>query len=124
MKFLLRLLLLSAYLLACGGHWYVAQLYAWGTMLQANCEVMPFQQAIERTFSGKYPCKMCQAIAEKKQKTEQMDFLDGTKKCKESLPVLIVLVGPIPCCESNYFQAPNIMLPRTEAPPVPPPRLS
>lgn len=62
-------------LLAClamfsiaGGHWAVLQSVAWAGMLQDYSRADGFAAAVEKTFSGDYPCALCRKIDEQKKK--------------------------------------------------------
>jgi hypothetical protein len=64
-------LMCAAFLSFAGGHWALLQTIAWGQMLRDYSKNMPIAEAIERTFSGAYPCTMCKKIAEEQQKEEK-----------------------------------------------------
>jgi hypothetical protein len=54
-----------------GGHWVVLQTVAWAQMLRDYSRSATIAEAIERTFSGGYPCTMCIKISEGQQKEEK-----------------------------------------------------
>ena len=64
-----------------GGHWLVLQSVAWSQMLRAYSQGGSITMAVEKTFSGKYPCAMCRKIAEAKKQEEQKNpLLKADKK--------------------------------------------
>src|SRR5476649_2915270 len=67
MRRLTHLFVLAAFIFSCGGQWYALQCVAWVKMIHDYSQMVPFTEAVSMTFSGKYPCAICQAIAEKKQ---------------------------------------------------------
>ena len=60
-----------AFFSLAGGHWLVLQTVAWAQMLRDYSKSAPIAEAIERTFSGGYPCTMCIKITEEQQKEEK-----------------------------------------------------
>jgi hypothetical protein len=74
MRRLAALLILIAFVFSTGGHWYVLQGVAWTKMVSEFSEYTPLAQAVKMALSGQYPCKMCKAIAEKKQQEEQSQY--------------------------------------------------
>jgi len=69
-----HLLLIVAFLAAVGGHWMILQTFAWSTMLVENLQTASLSKAVERTFDGEHPCKLCKRIAEDKQSEKQSEF--------------------------------------------------
>lgn len=69
-----------------GGHWAVLQSVAWAQMLRAYSANASLTAAVEKTFSGEYPCGMCRKIAEaKKDETRKLPSLLIEKKSGEFL---------------------------------------
>ena len=64
-------LMCMAFFSLAGGHWLVLQTVAWAQMLRDYSKSAPIAEAIERTFSGGYPCTMCIKITEEQQKEEK-----------------------------------------------------
>ncbi|HEV3271882.1 MAG TPA: hypothetical protein VGZ93_06850 [Candidatus Methylacidiphilales bacterium] len=121
MRRLAHILVLAAFVFSCGGQWYVLQCVAWVKMLHDYSQMVPFTEAVGMTFSGKYPCPICKAIAEKKQ--SENDKLCSLEKYEKKFfpPVEIAPVRP----DSAPFRYPvclNSLEFRTESPPTPPPR--
>ncbi|MEM0897350.1 MAG: hypothetical protein AAGJ79_10730 [Verrucomicrobiota bacterium] len=56
--------LMIAVLMAAGGaHLAVLQVTAWGTMIASDVQDHGMEAAIDRTFSGEFPCELCKRIA-------------------------------------------------------------
>src|SRR5690349_4015791 len=58
-----HVLLIVALLSASGTHWLVLQSVAWTTMLASNLRTSSLGEALERTFDGRHPCRLCRQIA-------------------------------------------------------------
>ena len=123
MRRLTQLLVLTAFMFSCGGHWCVLQCVAWVGMIHQYSQVVPLAEAVSMTFSGKYPCALCKAIAEKKE-SERLRLCAMEKYEKKffspvSLPSTELVASPI--------QYPDFLISfkaRTEPPPTPPPRFA
>jgi hypothetical protein len=114
---------LFAFLLNCGGHWYVLQGVAWVNMIRDYSQMVPLAQAVAMTISGKYPCPMCKAIAEERQ-TENAKFCSFSKELKkisacDDVRVLEPTARPV-----TYFEALAEPRFRNDSPITPPPRLA
>jgi hypothetical protein len=121
MRRLTHLIVLTAFILSCGGNWYVLQGIAWVKMIQEYSETQPLAKAIAMTLSGEYPCEMCKAIAEKKKAdTDQLCALDKLEK-KFFPPVSAAPATPR-VTQIQYAGQNVSFQPRAEAPPTPPPR--
>jgi hypothetical protein len=119
---LIQLLVATTLIFVIGLHWVILQSVAWTGMIIVYSQTAPLLDAVEKTFDGKHPCKICKAVdegkkAEKKQPsrklTTKLDFF-----CN---PELLAVLPPAP------FSLPIAKLKHsftwTEAPPGPPPRL-
>jgi hypothetical protein len=84
-----------------GGQWAVLQSVAWAGMLRDYSRGAGFGAAVEKTFSGKYPCAMCCKIADAQKKQEQSaPMLKVDKKAEVILVTRVVaLVPPSPLWE-------------------------
>jgi hypothetical protein len=121
MRRLTHIIVLAAFVFSCGGQWYVLQCVAWVKMLHDYSQMVPFTEAVGMTFSGKYPCEICKAIAEKKQsENEKICSLEKYEK-KFFPPVTVALALPnaAPLHYAGYLSS---LQTRTEPPPTPPPR--
>jgi hypothetical protein len=123
MRRLAHILVLAAFVFSCGGQWYVLQCVAWVKMLHDYSQMVPFTEAVGMTFSGKYPCAICKAIAEKKQ-SENDKICSLDKYEKKFFPPLAVAPGRPDSASFQYPVCLNFLQFRTEPPPTPPPRLA
>jgi hypothetical protein len=115
-------LLIVALFAATGGHWALLQTVAWSNMLASNLRTDSFSEAVSKTFDGRHPCKMCQAISAGKQSEKKTD-----------LPLQIKKLEFVAERSTFLFSAPqNVRLLSmcllefaglTHRPSVPPPRL-
>ena len=113
-------LLIAAMFCALGGHWLVLQTVAWGGMIVDYSRGAGFTVAVEKTFDGQHPCRMCQSIAktrhsEKKQEAVMEMKLDVFHEAARALVRPATGWWPQSVVEST----PVI---RAEPPSVPPPR--
>ena len=120
--------LLLAWLCANGVIWNAVQVVGWAKMFHDYSQVMPAAQALQLTFSGEAPCDFCH-LAE-----------SGQDAAREHLPVNAALGGAMEkiffvadCVPIVLIAAPDSTWPgvaddfgrlRTEAVPVPPPRVA
>ncbi len=116
----------AAFFSLTGGHWVVLQTVAWAQMLHDYSRTAPIAEAIERTFSGDYPCTMCIKIGEGQQKegkapaTVKLD-----KKTEVFLPSTQDLPGKPKGTDFSYTPLSEMALAkRCEAPPAPIPILA
>lgn len=114
-------LLIVALIAAIGGHWAVLQTVAWTTMLADNLREASFTEAVERTFDGNHPCKLCKQISAGKKSEKKNEFQFGLKKLEFTVgpsafrfySALVFRLLPETC---------EVLHCRTLAPPLPPPR--
>ena len=121
MRRLTHIIVLAAFVFSCGGQWYVLQCVAWVKMLHDYSQMVPFTEAVGMTFSGKYPCEICKAIAEKKQ--SENDKICSLEKVEKKFfpPVAIGLARPNVVL-IKYADYLSFLQARSEPPPTPPPR--
>lgn len=116
-----HVLLIVALLAATGTHWTVLQSVAWTTMLVGNLRTVPLREAVQRTFDGKHPCKLCHEISKGKAAEQKTEFPVWAKKL-EFVAQRPVLVFSAP---THYRLVPEFLSAGTDRPhrpPVPPPR--
>jgi hypothetical protein len=90
-----NIFLIVALLAATGAHWTVLQSVAWTTMLADNWCAGSFTQAVERTFDGKHPCPLCEAIAAGKKSENKTEFSFQSQKLEfPPVPEKLVLTAP------------------------------
>lgn len=91
------LLMCLAMFSIAGGHWAVLQSVAWAGMLRDYSRGEGFGAAVEKTFSGKYPCPMCRKIAAAQKKQERSaPMLKVEKKAEVFLVARVVALTPPP----------------------------
>jgi len=115
--------LLMTVALACsiGLHWSLLQSIAWTTMLVTNLSKASFSQAIQRTFDGRQPCCLCNAIAAGKKSERKSETVVPLKKFEALTPPLSICLIPsafYPAVPRLDWAVPTL----PHAPPTPPPR--
>jgi hypothetical protein len=115
-----------AFFSLAGGHWLVLQTVAWAQMLRDYSKSAPIAEAIERTFSGSYPCTMCIKITEEQQKEEKAP---ATVKLDKKAELFLLsardLLRKPEAKDFSYLPSGEIAVAeRSEAPPVPIPIIS
>ena len=120
---LFQLCVAAALIVAVGGHWAVLQSVAWVSMAVNYSQTDSLEVALEKTFSGKNPCKLCKVVqAGKAEEKKQEQLKLETKLDFLCLPQFAYLHPALP-----FILLPSVSdlaLPRAEAPPTPPPRLA
>lgn len=115
--------LLLAWLCANGALLESAQLVAWTKMVHDNARVMPLAQAIVKSLDGSAPCEICSTVDELRQQRPAPSHLERSAE-------KLVLVCEVP--DTLFVLTPDFDWPaalasaapvRTEAVPVPPPRV-
>ena len=118
--------LLLAWICANGAIWNGVQVVAWAKMIRDYSQNMPAARAVELTFSGEAPCKLCHLAQSGQDATRDAQspaaLGGGDEKIllmADCVPAL-VLVAP-------DFSWPGVAdttgLTRIESVPVPPPRV-
>jgi|SRR3954471_8296103 hypothetical protein len=112
-------------LLVCGisGHWAVLQSVAWTTMLFENMQDSPVIVALQKTFDGKHPCRICKVVAEGKKSEQRQEAQAPGLKIELICEVQSV---PMPLAPSldHARELTCFFSSRTEPPLLLPPRLS
>ena len=109
--------------LACslGLHWGFLQSVAWMGMVVSYSHDATVGEALVKTFDGKHPCPLCQAIAKGKKSEKQSVFPRADKKLVFSHSATVfVFSAPLPFWKSGGLEERAELL--NYAPPVPPPR--
>ena len=114
--------LLIVILLSAGGtHWLVLQSVAWTTMLATNLRTSSLAEALERTFDGRHPCRMCRQIAHERQHEKKTELRCELRQLEVTYAApAFVFDAPAP--PRQIFPAPDSLNCLTHAPPVPPPK--
>ena len=116
-----HVLLIVALLSASGTHWLVLQSVAWTTMLASNLRTSSLGEALERTFDGRHPCRLCRQIARDRQDEKKTEFRSETRQLEfiYTTPAFIFETPPPP---GDFCAVPDLVDCLPHAPPVPPPR--
>ncbi|MDB6032696.1 MAG: hypothetical protein JWM16_3034 [Verrucomicrobiales bacterium] len=118
-----KCLVVAALVLATGGHWVLLQSVAWVGMAIHFTETDGFATAIQKTFDGKHPCKLCKVVEEGRKSTPEHEMLKLDTKIDFFCGAKVSFRMPTLDYPPIIF-SPALMLPRTEAPPLPPPRFA
>jgi hypothetical protein len=78
-------LALAAVFSLAGGHWLVLQAVAWAQMTVEYSQEQGLAAGLEKTFSGKSPCKLCRKVQEGRQQEEHLPALVKAEKKAEVL---------------------------------------
>lgn len=108
--------------LTLGLHWTVLQSVAWMTMLVNYSTATSFSDAVEMTFDGQHPCKLCIAVAEGKKTERQQALLKSFAKADWVLSSDVVCLTRPPATRLAMTDVVT-PLPLRSPPPLPPPRL-
>jgi hypothetical protein len=120
---------LFALFVMMGGQWLTLQSVAWTRMLVEFSKTDSLRQAIEKTFDGEHPCKLCLSVREgrQQQQREQREApLNKSEKSRElfcDVRRVIVPAAPASAREAVAF-VPRLSSDFVDSPPTPPPRRS
>jgi len=119
-------LLLSALAMfaIAGGHWAVLQSVAWAGMVSDYSRTDGFAAAVQKTFSGEYPCAMCKriAMAEKQQEQAPVSNVKVETKLLLGLIPTSPLVVPPTARRGTYPPIlDSLLVSRSDRPPTPVP---
>ena len=124
-KFSLAALLL-AWLCANGAVWNVVQVVAWTKMICDYSQVMPANRALQLTFDGSAPCKLCHLAQDGREAARKLPASAALGSGDEKI-LLMAEYAPAPGLVAPDFSWPGVAdttgLTRTESVPVPPPRV-
>ncbi len=116
-----RLIVILALLASIGGHWALLQSVAWTRMIIERTHADSFATAVQTTLDGAHPCDLCKRITEGKQNEQEPE--KSLVKVKMDMLCERRIIAIAPPSEPIIFQSgPTEGTPRTERPPVPPPR--
>jgi hypothetical protein len=119
-QFLIAVLLI----VSVGGHWAFLQSVAWVTMMIDYSKDAPLSVAVEKTFDGKHPCRLCKVVKHGKE-TEQKQDASKLKSKSDSWLLARALTFDSPRAPHQPISFSEILFEtRGETPPVPPPRLA
>ncbi|HZV34152.1 MAG TPA: hypothetical protein VFB72_06200 [Verrucomicrobiae bacterium] len=116
-----HLLLILALLAAADGHLAALQSVAWAKMFADNARIDSFSQALEKTFDGKHPCRLCKCIARARQQEKKSTVQFEIKKLeflRETVAFVIVSPNHFFFLDDRQDNFSSLI----QSPPVPPPR--
>ena len=121
---LLRLgkwLVVLSLVLMIGGHWALLQSAAWISMAAKFSQKETVAVALEKTFSGKYPCKLCKIVKAGKATEHQQDL--QKLEAKFEFTLVSGTCGLFPPRPFRHFTPETEHVDaRVDAPLTPPPR--
>jgi hypothetical protein len=123
LKRISHILLIIAVLTASGSHWLVLQSVAWTNMLMDNLQSRSVTQALECTFDGKHPCKLCKQIVKGKQTEKKSELRMEWKRLEFSYAPSVFVFGP-PSFFWDVRATDDLAIARSHTPLVPPPKLN
>lgn len=110
--------------LTLGLHWTVLQSVAWMGMLVNYSSTCSFEEALEKTFDGKHPCKLCLAVAAgERSEHNQKQLLNSFGKSDWMLEGSSEFTLIRPPSVAIFPSSSPFPIFLGESPPVPPPRL-
>ena len=107
-----------------GGHWAVLQSIAWAGMVQDYARADGLVVAVQKTFSGQYPCALCKKVAEARQQEQTKPALAKLDKKAEGFLHHCAATGIFPPAPDYFLPLPSDRLPASIVfdPPQPVPR--
>src|SRR5262249_2277758 len=113
--------LIVALLLATGSHWALLQSVAWTNMLADNLRTYSFTEAVDRTFDGKHPSRLCCHTADGKKSDTKSEAPLEIKKL-EFIQLSAPIVVTAPRMLELEVRDSGATASRLYRPPSPPPR--
>lgn len=110
----------AALVCVLGGHWAVLQVAAWTGMAISYSQNESISEALNKTFDGKHPCKLCQLVKAGKKAEQKSESKLDTKKLDSFVTSLSLFSFPPlkPISTSHHF----LLKSRIATPLSPPPR--
>jgi hypothetical protein len=106
-----------------GAHWVFLQSVAWFGMVVSYSQSSSLPQALEMTFDGQHPCKLCKLVQQGKESEKKQ----AQQKLETKLECWLIgepLAFIVPQSDASLPVGVPFAFPRTEPPPTPPPRLT
>ena len=120
-----KMMILCCALYLSGAHWMVLQTTAWTGMLISRSLSASVVEALDSTFDGQHPCRMCEAISSGKQTEERSQKeLELLKKGGDLKFVEFCALSVQPPVGAVPVLWPDLTFPSercADAPPTPPP---
>src|SRR5437867_13429722 len=120
LRWLSRWFVVFALIFALGAHWAILQSVAWTSMVIAYSQKAPLKEALQKTFDGQHPCRLCRFVAEG-QKSEQRQHARPVVKLDVCFVAQRLTLFP-PRLEAGYPARMDCLPAPAEALPTPPPR--
>ncbi|HEU5123769.1 MAG TPA: hypothetical protein VFW05_06865 [Verrucomicrobiae bacterium] len=120
-RILSHVLVIVAVLAATGSHWLLLQSVAWTGMLANNLQTQSFSEAVDRTFSGAYPCSLCKQISKAKNAEKKTEFTVQSLRLEwvwDFQPIVLNAPTDFRLIPMTCEALRNLR----QSPPVPPPR--
>jgi hypothetical protein len=116
-----KLLIALALAGSIGLHWAFLQAVAWTGMIVSYSQAAPLSEAMQKTFDGRHPCKLCRQIAKEKQSEKKSEYkFEAAKLEFRYAPTTFIFHAPSSFCEHAFG---NEAADRLADPPgTPPPR--
>lgn len=118
---------LLAALMTAGGHWFVLQSIAWARMMVVFSRTDGLALAVQKTFDGQHPCRLCQQIHQGQQEERRQDR-NTLRDVREDSHELFcekraaIVPSPPTACAVLPFPALDSFSDFRDPPPTPPPR--
>lgn len=116
-----QLMVVFTLIVTIGGHWAILQSAAWVGMAVSYAHDAPLADALSKTFDGRHPCRICEAVRAGKNSEQKQNSLKVNGKLEWSLAPAMAWVFPRefrPLFQTGDARAPA----REFVPPTPPPR--
>lgn len=108
-----------------GAHWAVLQVTAWTGMLVTRAPELGVARAVETTFDGAHPCRMCEAVEVGKQEEQKQQPVSPTPGAVKEVKLVSFKIITVPAIlDAGVWQWPDFLNGsgrRLDAPPTPPP---
>ncbi len=119
---LAHLAVIAALAVGTGAHWMVLQSVAWTGMLYDYSREATLTEAVQKTFDGRHPCKLCRTIESAQKQHRVYDAAQPVPVIEGVLEPLLAVAAPF-CVFVVYPRVEEAAEPLGHTPPSPPPRL-
>lgn len=116
-----KMLIVVALASSIGLHWALLQTVAWAGMIVSYAQESPLTEAVVKTFDGQHPCKLCKQIAKGKGSEKKSEYEFAVSKVKIAY-AQVAFIFSMPTLSWELGAYSDAARPRTDAPPIPPPR--
>lgn len=115
-----KLLVVGALVISIGAHWAALQSVAWVGMVISYSHTSTLAEAVQKTFDGQHPCKLCKFVSEGKKSERKQNVLKVETKLDLLIADKAAILYPPNALPPNFapltvFSANNF------SPPTPPP---